>query len=87
MYKGILYKMSGLSRCPQVLTLQSIGLDLTDGSDIFSSSSSEVDRNVVKLIQEYQESFNVIERCRALVTDVVHVTCEVTVLLEYFVML
>ena len=79
--------MSGLSRCPQVLTLQSIGLDLTDDGDMFSSSSSEVGRNVVKLIQEYQESFNVIERCRTLVTDAVHVNCEVTVLLECFVML
>ena len=54
------------------------GLDLTDPGDVFSAASGEMGRNslkVKKLIQDYQESFSVIERCRVPVIAAVHGAC------------
>jgi len=54
------------------------GLDLVDAGDMFSSVSGEVGRNALKLkklIQGYQESFSVIERCRVPVIAAVHGAC------------
>ncbi|XP_065903414.1 delta(3,5)-Delta(2,4)-dienoyl-CoA isomerase, mitochondrial-like isoform X2 [Dysidea avara] len=56
----------------------SAGLDLTDAGDVFGATSGEVGRNALKLkklIQDYQESFSVIERCRVPVIAAVHGAC------------
>ena len=49
-----------------------------DAGDVFSSASGEVGRNALKikkLIQDFQESFSVIERSRVPVIAAVHGAC------------
>jgi len=49
-----------------------------DAGDVFSSASGEVGRNALKLkklIQDYQESFSVIEKSRVPVIAAVHGAC------------
>ena len=55
-----------------------VGLDLTDAADVFTSDSDDVGRNAFRLrrlIQNYQLSFTVIERCRVPVIAAVHSAC------------
>ena len=55
-----------------------IGLDLTDAGEVFSSDSDDVGRNALRLrrlVQSYQLSFSVIERCRVPVIAAVHSAC------------
>ena len=55
-----------------------IGLDLTDAGDVFGSATGDVGRSALKLkklLQDYQESFTVIEKCRVPVIAAVHGAC------------
>ena len=66
------------TRCPSNFVVIDPGLDLTDAGDVFGATSGEVGRNALKLkklIQDYQESFSVIERCRVPVIAAVHGAC------------
>ena len=55
-----------------------IGLDLTDAGEVLSSDIDDVGRNALrlrKLVQSYQLSFTVMEKCRVPVIAAVHGAC------------
>ena len=58
--------------------MTTIGLDLTDIGEVFSSDTDDVGRNALRLrrlVQNYQLSFTVIEKCRVPVIAAVHSAC------------